>query len=141
MRLPTPQSHLYRWHTEALAYVNHHGSLRGFEGGMKGIANDPQPGWYFRRYSRGGSRVPASIRLVQVISPDTGELLQDECLLCEVGGVIRDVLEEWSWLLSNPISEEEYMELLASRFGQPVTPVKETKEVVVPEKNTLFPPY
>ncbi len=113
MRSPSTNGSLYRWHSEALAYYRVHGSLRGFPGIHE---DEPHPGFYKRRLFSRGPWIPASIRVVQQIDPETGELIGDERMTCEVVGEQRDVLEEWTYLAGHPISPEEYMTLLTLLF-------------------------
>lgn len=96
MRRPTPIAALFAWHTAA---------LRGL-----GPVNDgtPQCGWYKRRLVRGGVFVPARISMVQDICPETGELLSDELLRCEVNGFSVDPEEAWPWISGHPVSEQEF---------------------------------
>jgi len=101
MRRPTPVAALLAWHAAA---------LRGL-----GPVNDgtPRCGWYKRRLVKGGVFVPARIWMAQDICPETGELLSDEILQCEVNGSWADPEEEWTWVCSNPISEQEFNYLTA----------------------------
>ena len=78
MRRPTPVAVLHAWHSAA---------LRGLSPANDGT---PRCGWYKRRLVRGGVFVPARIWMVQDICPETGELLSDEVLRCEVNGIAAD---------------------------------------------------
>jgi len=102
VRVPTPREQLYAWHTDA---------LDGLE-----PANDGTPhcGWFKRKLVRGGVFVPARIWVVQDIDPETGELLSDEQLQCEVNGAFADPEDAWSWICANPITEQEFRFLEAS---------------------------
>lgn len=77
----------------------------------------PECGFYrASNYTRGAPKktrtfVPAMIDLQQEICPETGELLSDETLACVVGGVVKDPIEQWSWLAKSPITEEEFRRL------------------------------
>jgi hypothetical protein len=101
MRRPTPVAGLHAWHAAA---------LRGL-----GPANDgtPRCGWYKRRLVRGGVFVPARIWLVQDICPETGELLSDEVLRCEINGFAADPEEAWTWISGHPVTEQEFRYLAA----------------------------
>ena len=101
MRRPTPVAVLHAWHSAA---------LRGL-----GPANDgtPQCGWYKRRLVRGGVFVPARIWMVQDICPETGELLSDEVLRCEINGIAADPEEAWTWISGHPVTEQEFRYLAA----------------------------
>lgn len=101
MRRPTPIAELYDWHTRA---------LRGIEPVNDGT---PHCGWWKRRLVKGGVFVPAKIWMYQDICPETGELLSDEILQCEVNGSWADPEEAWSWVCSNPITEQEFRYLTA----------------------------
>ena len=101
MRRPTPVAGLHAWHAAA---------LRGL-----GPANDGTPrfGWYKRRLVRGGVFVPARIWMVQDICPETGELLSDEVLRCEINGIAADPEEAWTWISGHPVTEQEFRYLAA----------------------------
>ena len=101
MRLPTPREELYRWHADALA-------------GLEPV-NDGSPkcGWFKRKLVKGGVFVPARIWMFQDIDEQTGELLSDEVLQCEVNGTRADPEDAWSWICSNPITQQEYQYLEA----------------------------
>jgi hypothetical protein len=101
MRMPTPLDQLYAWHAKA---------MRGLE---PVIDNTPQCGWYKRKLVKGGVFVPARIWMFQDIDAETGELLSDELLQCEVNGTYADPEDAWSWICSNPITEQEFRYLSA----------------------------
>lgn len=101
MRTPTPRAELYDWHSRALR-------------GEKPVIDDtPQCGFFKRKLVRGGVFVPAQIWMWQDIDPETGELLSDEELQCEVNGVRADPFDAWTWICGNPITEAEYRYLEA----------------------------
>lgn len=108
MRNPTDPEVAYAWHAKALI-------ANGDRAKMPPIhENDPKPGWYMRRLVQKGPFVPARIWLeADVVN---GELTGLERLLCEVDGKRREVGSEWTWLASRPITEDKYMEMLASNF-------------------------
>ncbi len=101
MRKPTPTADLYAWHRAALA---------GDEPEIH--PGDPQCGWFELRLVRGGPLVGCRIFVEREIDPDTGELLCDERLVCEVGTRritdFIDIDDQFSWLSRHPISEELY---------------------------------
>lgn len=99
--MPTPHAELYDWHTRA---------LRGIEPVNDG---EPRCGWFKRKMVKGGVFVPARIWMFQDIDAATGELLSDEMLQCEVNGRWADPEDAWSWICSNPITEQEYRYLEA----------------------------
>ena len=101
MRRPTPVAVLHAWHSAA---------LRGLSPANDGT---PRCGWYKRRLVRGGVFVPARIWLVQDICPETGELLSDEVLRCEVNGFSADPEEAWNWISGHPVTEQEFRYLAA----------------------------
>ena len=101
MRRPTPIAQLYHWHTRALR-------------GLASVHDStPHPGWFKRRLVKGGVFVPARIWMAQDICRETGELLSDEILQCEVNGSWADPEEAWSWICSSPITEQEFLYLTA----------------------------
>ena len=101
MRRPTPIAVLLAWHRAA---------LRGLQPVNDGT---PRCGWYKRRLVRGGVFVPARIWMVQDICPETGELLSDEVLHCEVNGLAADPEEAWAWVSGHPVTEQEFRYLAA----------------------------
>lgn len=101
MRRPTPIAQLYDWHARA---------LRGLEPVNDGT---PHCGWWKRRLVKGGVFVPARIWMYQDLDPETGELLSDELMQCEVNGRWADPEEAWTWVCSNPITEQEFNYLTA----------------------------
>lgn len=101
MRKPTPNDELYAWWRGALSDPN---SI---------ITHEPQPGYYKRKLVKGGVFVPARIWMFQEIDEETGELLSDELLQCEVNGTYADPEDAWSWICANPIREQEFHYLTA----------------------------
>lgn len=101
MRRPTPLTELYRWHRESLA------------GKKPQITSEPQCGFFKRTMVKGGAPVGARIWMEQPTDPDTGELVGDEVMRCDVGGKERDPTDEWVWLADYPISEADYLYLVA----------------------------
>lgn len=104
IRQPTPLWEILRWHHNALA-------------GRKPPIHEsePQCGWFRRRLVRAGPWVPARIWLEQEVDEETGELVADEVLCCEVCGEPKDPYDQWTWLAGQPISEEEFNHLMAVR--------------------------
>lgn len=105
MRNPTPIADQLAWYVDA---------LDGFRK-VIGVMNQPQCGWYKRKLVHGGPFVPARIWLAQEIDPDTGELLADEVMLCEVDGRRCDPVEQWPRLWTEPITEAEFNYMEATR--------------------------
>lgn len=104
MRRPTPEAELYAWWAAALRGE----SPATFE-------DEPRCGFFRRRWVKGGPWVPASIRCVQVVDPETGELAEPERLVCEVGGEVFRPERQWVRLASNPITRGAYDALVAAR--------------------------
>lgn len=99
MRRPTADQ--YAWHRSALA------------GEKPAVTFEPQPGWFLRK-DESGFMTPCSIWLEQPIDETTDELLGDEELCCECGGVSCDPTEAWSWLAKRPVSKDEYLARMAA---------------------------
>lgn len=97
LRSPTPAIELYAWHAATIA-------------GWHPLTpvGEPCCGWFKRRLIKDGIFVPARIWLEQDVDETTGELMDDERLLCEVAGERRDALDEWTWLCGHPISKAEF---------------------------------
>lgn len=107
MRRPT--SDQYEWHTKALAGEN------------PPITHEAQPGWFLKKEAP-GVMTPCKIWLEQPVDEETGELLGDELLVCECGGVPCDAQEAWLWLAKRPISKDEYLARMASLItGEPLS--------------------
>lgn len=68
--------------------------------------DEPQCGFYARRYVRGGPLVPVRVFLRQDIDPETGELMNPEEIVAEELGWEKDPSRFWTYL--KPISREEY---------------------------------
>lgn len=85
---------------------------------------DPQVGFYkARRWPRQPFWLPARIWLVDgEINPETGELLNQEWMFCEVDGERKNPVKMWSWLAHNPVTEDEFEWLVAARPLQPKNP-------------------
>ena len=108
MREPTTEAQALKWHFQALNDKALHLPIEvDFEA--------PQCGWFVTRACRGGPWVPARIFIEQELCPDTGELLSDEILRCEINGQLRDPYEAWIWLCSEPIDEAAYAYLMARK--------------------------
>lgn len=119
-RTPSSQRKLYAWHAAALAHVEKCGSIKGFDGPI--VAEEPQCGWFKRRLVKNGPWVPARIFYEQPIDEATGELTGDEVMRCEVDGQRRSPVDEWTWLANHPISQEDYLNLVASTFAAASAP-------------------
>lgn len=101
MRRPTCDDSLWRWWRAAM------------NGEKPVITDEPQVGFYKRVLVKGGVMVPAKIWMYQAVDHETGELIEDEQLQCEVNGQYADAQDQWSWLCSNPISRAEFNYLMA----------------------------
>lgn len=102
MRTATPITELYHWHTEALA------------GRRPQITGEPHCGWFKCKLVRGGPYVAARIYMDREVDHDTGELLSDEKMRCEIDGRERDPEEQWTYICYIPITEAEYKFLIAN---------------------------
>lgn len=95
----------YTWHRAALA-------------GEKVLIHETeiQCGYFCRRMEYRGPLFPARIFWEGDRDEETGELLGDELIRCEVAGQRRDPEEEWPHLARLPISQAEYDSLIAELF-------------------------
>lgn len=122
MRLPTAKAVLYDWHSRAM------------RGEAPIIDGTPQCGWYKRKLVKGGVFVPARIWMFQEIDRETGELVSDELLQCEVNGAKADPEEAWSWICANPISEAEFNYLTArisyAERNEPQDPFADARKAI-----------
>lgn len=80
------------------------------------FVNDPQCGWYKVMLVKGGPYVPAAIYIEREIDPDTGELLTDEIMRCEISGRFHDPEDAWLWCWETPISKAEFDYLKAVAY-------------------------
>lgn len=97
MRTPTPNHVLYSWWNAAV-----HGER------LPTHESEVHCGLFKKRLVARGPWVPASIYIERTVCPDTGELLSDERLRCEINGNAADPEEAWVWLARNPITQDEY---------------------------------
>lgn len=81
------------------------------------IEDEPQCGFFKRRYVRGGPFVPVEIWLEQQIDPETGELTADEELRAVCNGERCNPLTVWPYC--RPIPLEEYDALTGARDAIP----------------------
>jgi len=96
MRCPTDIVDAFAWWRDALA-------------GLKpAITTSPQCGFFQRRFARGGVMVPVAIWIEQNINPETGELSDDEKMVCLVNGEPASPDDTWTYCAGNPITESEY---------------------------------
>lgn len=105
----------YAWHAAAMA-------------GLKPpVHSDPECGWFLRYTGTDGKEMnyerhylPASVYWERQIDPETGEILGDDILRCDIGGVFVDPEAAWISIAKRPISEDEYMTRLSALFRDPV---------------------
>ena len=105
MSKPTPHAALYAWHTNALLGV--------LAEEPQAFNEDPECGWFKRRLVKGGPFVPARIWMYQP-TDESGDLIGDEVMQCEVNGQFADPHAQWSWLCGEPITEQEFNYLTAA---------------------------
>lgn len=67
---------------------------------------DPQPGFYARRYTKGGPLVPVEVRLVQEIDEATGELTAPERIEADELGRPKNAHDIWTRL--RPVTRAEF---------------------------------
>lgn len=121
LRQPSDRVALYAWHTDALEALaesrcdNLKDAARDhFELCPPIVEAEPACGWYKLRLHRDGVFVPARIYLEQRVG-ETGELLADEVLRCQIGDDMVDPVQAWPTLCSRPIPAAEYAYLVALR--------------------------
>lgn len=117
MRQPTARAPLYRWWRKALKAKGRFATLReAKDAGVDTptIPETAQCGFYARKGERGGPWLPARIYPQQKVHAKTGELLEDERLVCDWKGasVQADTLEfaesQWLWFAGRPITQAEF---------------------------------
>lgn len=110
MRAPSDTSRLYDWHTQAVAGRAWHYKLN---------EDDPLCGWFKARLVKKGPFVPARIWLDQPVDED-GQLTGPEELRCEIDGLPKDPLEQWTRLCQYAITESEFVYMTRLRAWQRV---------------------
>ena len=108
MREPTTAPEALRWHTQALNDKALHLDID-----LGDDYETPKCGWFQTRMARGGPFVGARIWIEQEVCSETGELLSDEVIKCEINGQVRDPYDAWMWLCREPIDEATYRYLMA----------------------------
>jgi hypothetical protein len=103
MRQIFSDSDLLAWHRNALL---------GVLGDDVAQVDEPQVGWFKRKLVRHGPWVPVRIWLYQPI--EDGCLVRDAKLQAEVSGKMASAEQEWSYVMSHPITEAEYNYLVAA---------------------------
>lgn len=106
IRRPSTKARLYAWHRAAIA-----GDRPPTHDGL------PECGWFRTRLITGGPWVPVHIWCEQEIDPETGDLLTDERLRCDVDGMRRDPAKIWTYL--EPISRADFEALSDRREAIP----------------------
>lgn len=100
MRSPSTMKQIYGWHMAALRGEN-----------PPVYEDDPQCGYFAMRMVKGGPFVPVEIKIERDIDTFTGELMDDERIVCTVGDDLRDPSEVWIWASKRPISKAEFNSL------------------------------
>lgn len=108
MREPTRLSVLYGPWREMLARAGERRS------GQSPIYDwEPTPGWYRTRFVKGGPAVPVRVWCERDIDPETGELADDERILCEIDGERRRRLP--AGLVYHAITREAFDRIMSDR--------------------------
>lgn len=129
MTRPTDTSPMYEWHRRAIA------------GLRPQITTEPQLGWYKRRLVRSGPWVPARVYLYQDVDEETGELIADEELRCEVNGKPADPVDQWLYLADQPIAEAEFHYMTADvAWCEKHAPASPAANPQQPISTTQIPP-
>lgn len=108
MRVPTSAQSAFAWHTQAMEAI----ALRDEAPAI--VEQEPQCGWFKRKYHASAVFVPARIWLIQYVDDD-GELTRPEELACEVAGDRYDPFDIWIELCANPITQNEFEHLMRVR--------------------------
>ena len=102
IRQPSDPEALYSWWRRSVAGER-----------VPRIEDEPQCGYFKRRFVRNGPFVPVAIWLHQEIDPETGELTAPEELRAIENGRPCDPLR--AWIYARAISEPEYVALTGVR--------------------------
>lgn len=76
---------------------------------------EPQSGWYRRRLIKDGPWVPARIWRQQDTDFMTDRPSDNFTMMCAVGDTVRKAVDQWNWLLNNPIPKAEYDYMMMRR--------------------------
>ncbi len=127
MRRPSTFKQLYGWWADALAGrepPRHDGEIHC--------------GYYRYRKVKGGPYLPVEVRVDRDLDPETGELANDEILVCDVcGEPIRHAVAAAIFTYAAPISSGEYHSMMAclptdKRMSDPIKKINLMKEAVGP---------
>lgn len=84
---------------------------------------EPHPGWYKYRKYKGGPWIPVYVWRHADVDEETGELLSDEILYAiEDGRRYTDPRDMWLWYAVNPISVDDYLNLVSPPEDDPEPP-------------------
>lgn len=97
MRQPTSKRDAFAWY-RAMVFGSEKPPIH---------LSEPQCGFYAVRAVKGGVLVPAMIWLQQEID-EHGQLADDEVLMCEVNGKLRDPHEVWDRLAAHAVPFAKY---------------------------------
>lgn len=126
MRMPTPQDALLAWWRAALENPQH-----------PRHDDDPHSGFYYMKQVKGGPAVPVRIWCRQIIDPDTGELVEPEVMMADVGGEDRPASDVW--MRCRPISQRAY-EALCGTIRQNLTVMAATHAKLDLAQTPILPP-
>lgn len=116
MRSPTTNEDALAFWRDAVEHFHRHGTMKGFP--RKIYESSPECGFYRRRYGKDQDWKPARIFfLPREFDAETGELVNPERLGCEINGIRKDPISEWTYLVSQPITEKEYRRLESERLA------------------------
>lgn len=130
MRRPTPNADLFAWHVAALR-----------EERPAVHEDEPQCGWFRRRFIPTGPWVPVRIEMERHIDEASGDLWSDETLLAVTGGpkdftktrAFDAIVQIWIAVARHPISESAYHALAADAGSAWYAPVDVGVEPVRPQ--------
>lgn len=108
MRKPSDLALAFAWHAQACAGRAWHVQIH---------EDEPLCGFFKARLARKAPFVPARIWLRQEVD-DAGELTSPEVLLCEIDGVPKDPVAEWTRLCQYPITQTEFEYMTRLRAWQ-----------------------
>jgi len=122
MRQPSTDGRALAWHTRIMAAIGEHACGRALKDiDLRAVTRKlfleqpslapsmevPEAGFYRTRLVRGGPYVPARIWVEGTVD-HTGHLTGDEVFRCQIDGRDADPFEKWPWLLSEPITQQEF---------------------------------
>lgn len=128
IRQPTSHDAAFAWYREALVILTGRNirtavldrrelgnAIMDGDHQVFGMTEEPECGFFAYRRSRNHIWQGARIWIESKTDDETGELIADEVIRCEINGDACDADIAWPYLCVNPIKKEEFDFLIADR--------------------------